>query len=322
MKDRIDKARKSHDGGQKASIRTIVIAAAAIVVVGAIAVVAIYRDRVAPFRTAILVVGDTSIEMRYFLKRILLSDETPQVILQSLIREEIVKQSAPRPPYNIKVADGEVDRFLRELAQDESETMSDSEFEEWYRQQLNESRLSDAEFRDLSRTSLLALRMTEYLSERVPTVGEQVHLNMIAVGDLAAAKEVKERLEAGEDFAALAREVSLDEETKEKGGDFGWIPRGAQGSSLTRVVFDELDVGEVSEPLYLDEQIFVVVVVTEKVASREIEEDALRNIKARVLDEWIKEERQYQKVEIHGFNNGYDSETDAWVNWQLQRMKR
>jgi len=27
-------------------------------------------------------------------------------------------------------------------------------------------------------------------------------------------------------------------------------------------------------------------------------------------------------VEFHGFNNGYDTETDAWAKWQLQRMKR
>ena len=62
--------------------------------------------------------------------------------------------------------------------------------------------------------------------------------------------------------------------------------------------------------------------ISEKAAAREIDEGSLQMIKARSLDEWLNEEKQYHKVEFHGFKNGYDSETDAWVQWQLQRMKR
>ena len=92
--------------------------------------------------------------------------------------------------------------------------------------------------------------------------------------------------------------------------------------SLTRAAFDELGVGEVSEPLYINEQTFAIVMVSERVAAREIDEASLQRVKAKALDEWLKKEQQYHKVEFHGFNNGYDTETDAWVTWQLQRMKR
>ena len=72
----------------------------------------------------------------------------------------------------------------------------------------------------------------------------------------------------------------------------------------------------------IDEQTFVVMMISEKVAAREIDKLSLMVIKSRALDEWYKAEYPNHEVNFHGFNNGYDSETDAWVHWQLARMRR
>jgi len=316
------KTEKREAADSKATVRTIILAVVVVLIIGGIAGFAIYQDRVAPFRTIVLVVDDHSIPMRYFLKRVHLSGREAMTLFQTLMREEIIKQVAPKPPYNIDVREEDIDRYLRDTARGDSDAIEESDFKEWYRQQLNESRLSNAEFRDLARTNLLTRRLSEYLAEKVPTVAAQVHLHMIPVSEYQAAIKVKERLDAGEDFATLAREVSSDEGLKERGGDLGWFPRGALSPEITQTAFDELDVNEASEPLYLDDRTFVVVMVSEKAAAREIDDGPLQMIKARVLDEWLKEENKYHKVEFHGFKNGYDSETNAWVQWQLQRMKR
>ena len=316
------KTKKVGAAESKAKFRTIILAVIAVLIIGGIAGVAIYIDRVAPFRTTVLVVGDRSINMRYFLKRVRISGREPMALFQTLIREEIIKQVAPNPPYNIDISEEETDQFLKGIARGESDTISENDFKEWYRQQLNETRLSKAEFRDLARTNLLTLRLTEYLTEKVPTVAEQIHLHMIPVQEFEVVNKIKERLDAGADFATLAREVSSDPKLKERGGDFGWFPRGALSPEIARAAFDELDVNEASEPLYLDDRTFVVIMISEKTAAREIDDEPLQMIKVRALDEWLKEENQYHKVEFHGFKNGYDSETDAWVQWQLQRMKR
>ncbi len=316
------KPKKRQDAESKARARTIILAAAVVVIIGAIAGVAIYQDRRAPFRTTVLVVDSTSIKMGYFLKRVYLSGREPLALLQTLTNEAIIKQVAPKPPYNITIDEQDIDEFLREIARGESDTITESDFKEWYRQQLNESRISGPEFRDQTGTNLLTLRLTEYLADRVPTVAEQVHLHMIPGERIDDAKKVKERLDAGEDFGKLAREMSSEEQLKQTGGDIGWFPRGALIPSLSRAVFDELGVGEVSEPLYLNEQTFAIVMVSERVAAREIDEASLQRVKAGALAEWLKNEQQYHKVQFHGFNNGYDSETNAWVTWQLQRMKR
>lgn len=68
-------------------------------------------------------------------------------------------------------------------------------------------------------------------------VPEQRHLRNIAVGSKEQADQVRARLDRGEDFAAVAKEVSLDTETKDNGGDLGMatknsIPNQAMAEAL------------------------------------------------------------------------------------------
>lgn len=304
--------------GRRRVIAIAAVVAAAVIVVVSIAV---YRERVAPFRAAVLVVDDNRVSMGYFLKRAYLADQAPLETLEELIDEEIIKLEAPNPPYNIRVDDDDVDRFLREMAQGEDASMSDEVFEEWYRQQLNESRLSDQEFRELARTNLLARGMSRYLAERVPTVSEQVRLRMIVVPTFTEAERVKRLLDDGEPFADLARQYSIDEQAAANGGDAGWFPRRVLAPHVGRAVFDELAVGEPSDPLVLDGETYTVVTVTERAAGRQIDEGHLRLMRSRALQDWLSEQEDEHEVEFHGLTNGYDSETEGWVQWQLTRME-
>jgi len=64
---------------------------------------------------------------------------------------------------------------------------------------------------------------------------------------LAKAKEVHGRIEAGEDFAALAKQFS-EGAGRNDGGDIGWVNRGTLIAGLDEAAFEKLDVGAVSEP--------------------------------------------------------------------------
>lgn len=305
----------------KKTRRTILLAVAVVMIIGAITGFAIYRSRMAPFKTTVLEVDGTSINMGYFLKRVAMSGQPSLTTLQAITKEEIIKQSVTKPPYDITVTEQEIDQFAREVARGKSKTIDEGEFKEWVRQQLNESRLSDAEFRDLLKTKLLSLRMSKYLGEKVPTIAEQVFVNMFPLKDYETGKEIKQKLDAGEDFASLAREYSIDQKLAESGGVVGWIPRGVLDPGFDNAAF-ELEIGQSSDPMYIDKQTVVVIMISEKAAAREIDEQLLNVIKSKALDKWLKEEKQYHKVKYHGFKKGYDTETDAWVQWQLQRMKR
>ena len=297
----------------------ILIAAAVLLVVAAIAGIAIYRDQVAPFRTNVLIVGDASIDMGYFLKRAATSDEKPLALLQLLSFEEIIRQAAPNSPYNIKVSDSDVAQALRTMARGNGDSISEYEFGEWYRQQLNDSQLSDAEYQELVRTRLLSTGLTHYLAERVPTVAEHVRLHVIVRPTVEDALAVRNRLDAGEDLGQLARELNQDPRLRGKEGELGWYTREALAPDLAKVAFEDLQVGEASNPLQVGDGNFGIFVVTEK-AAREVDGDDLQRKKATVLDDWLADAFKTHKVEFHGFNNGYDSETDAWVIEQLEAM--
>lgn len=64
---------------------------------------------------------------------------------------------------------------------------------------------------------------------------------------LALAHELRERLQAGEDFTALAKEYSEDPASAVQGGDLGWMPPGSFVPRFEEVL-DELKPNAISEP--------------------------------------------------------------------------
>jgi parvulin-like peptidyl-prolyl isomerase len=77
---------------------------------------------------------------------------------------------------------------------------------------------------------------------------EAVHLRHILVSTDQQAKDLLVAIRVGADFSKLAREISLDAVSKEKGGDLGFVSRGMLQADIEKVVFG-LKIAEVSEPV-------------------------------------------------------------------------
>ncbi|MGA0532870.1 peptidylprolyl isomerase [Hansschlegelia sp. KR7-227] len=77
---------------------------------------------------------------------------------------------------------------------------------------------------------------------------EEVHARHILVKTEAEAKKVEERLGKGEDFAAIAKEVSIDPGSGKQGGDLGFFGRGQMVPAFEETAF-KLEPGKVSEPV-------------------------------------------------------------------------
>ncbi len=296
-----------------------VIASVVIVLILIIVGVSLYLNA-APFRRTIITVDDTSINMDYFLKRTKLASADPMVMIEVLTNEQLIKIEAPR--YVAEVSPEDVDQELRRIASRKSKTISESEFKEWYRQLLNEIDISDSEYKEIVATSLLAARLHEYLAARVPTVVEQMHLHAILLETYEDAEQITARWEAGEDFADLAREVSLDEVSGEKGGDLDWLPRGVLAYWFDDIIFN-LTIGDVSEivaytadPIATEEveTLYYLFMVSEKADAREVDENSLQILKAKALDDWLMEEGK-----LHTISWTFNSEIYAWINWQLAK---
>jgi len=108
--------------------------------------------------------------------------------------------------------------------------------------------IDEAEYREIVRANLLRGKVREVISEEVPHTAEQAHARHILVETEEEAKDVIARLEAGEDFADLAAELSQDSGSAANGGDLGFVPRGRFVPEFDEVVFS-LPVGQVSDPV-------------------------------------------------------------------------
>ena len=153
-------------------------------------------------------------------------------------------------------------------------------------------------------------------------MAEQVHLHAIVLETIEDARSVKAKLDAGEAFSRLAREVGTDEALKTSGGDLGWYPRTALAPDLANLAFDRLQIGDYSDPVQFGNQRVAIFMVSEKATAREIDADALAAMREDVLEDWFTAEFGRHAVAYHGFNNGYDSDTDAWIRQQLQAMQQ
>jgi parvulin-like peptidyl-prolyl isomerase len=156
--------------------------------------------------------------------------------------------------------------------------------------------------------------MQEYLAQRVPTLGEQVHLHIIQADTYQGAEKLRARWKAGKNFADLSREASKHLESRERGGDLGWVALHANSTGFEPVAVN-LTVGEVSEPVRLKpEGPFYLVMVSEKAEAREFDKKSLEALKARALPDWLD-----QEMAKHNIKYNFNSEINSWIKWQLSK---
>ena len=85
-----------------------------------------------------------------------------------------------------------------------------------------------------------------------------VHAYGILLKTEQEAEAVREKLEAGEDLTALAREVSQDDETRSRGGYLGWVSTEIQKGKQFASLAYNLEPGTLSEPLDTAEGFWVL----------------------------------------------------------------
>lgn len=108
--------------------------------------------------------------------------------------------------------------------------------------------VDEATYRQIVRTIVLRNKLQEELGNEVPPTGEQSRARHIMVDTEEEAQAVIKRLQAGEDFADLAAELSKDPGSSTAGGDLGFVSRGRFVGPVDEAVFT-LSIGEVSEPV-------------------------------------------------------------------------
>jgi parvulin-like peptidyl-prolyl isomerase len=151
--------------------------------------------------------------------------------LQGLIVARVVLDGAEQE--GVTVSDADVDARLEQIKQQVAAQGQDFEAA------LAQRNLTVAVLRDQLRVQLAAEKLSAKLvpgkpdEELLASLGGrkaeflQLRVRHILVGDQATARKVKSQLEAGGDWAALARRYSIDPGSKQQGGDLGFQGKGA-----------------------------------------------------------------------------------------------
>ncbi|MDD5263395.1 MAG: peptidylprolyl isomerase [Candidatus Bipolaricaulis sp.] len=114
---------------------------------------------------------------------------------------------------------------------------------------------------------------------------EQVQASHILVDTLETANSVRAKLEAGGDFAALAKEYSLDAGTRDKGGDLGWFGRGQMVKEFEEAAFS-LKKGELSQPVKTAYGYHIIRITDRK----EARTPTLAEVREQVVKDYVKDE--------------------------------
>jgi len=254
-----------------------------------------------PGSTAIQV-EDTRYRLDYFASRLTMyvdQNGGPGIVQPSsalpavcdlLIQEEIVRRFAGE--MDVTATDDEI---REEIASRLGITADDESFDVVFQQELVRSELSETDYRQMIEAAVVTDKLREKFLAEVPESAESVHYRQIVVSEQATADDIKQQIEAGGDFAALAAEdFNLDVVNKESGGDVGWVPRGVLDASTAELLF-VLEPGEIiTIPTGRG---LLVIEMLEKDGDHPVEEDQKEPLAFRVLADWVDEKKQALEVQ-------------------------
>jgi parvulin-like peptidyl-prolyl isomerase len=206
-------------------------------------------------------------------------------VLEQMIDQELIEQAAAE--MGITISDAELQASIADI-------VDQSGGEEEFNQSLQATGTTYDDFRQMLLDQLLSEAVYSAVTASINPVAEQVHARHILLPTREMAEEVLARLQAGEDFAYLAREYSEDISSRETGGDMGFFPRGVMPPEVEDVAFS-LEVGEISE--IVESQFgFHVLQVLER-EEREIAVEVFESLRQQAFMQWLQEQRESASIE-------------------------
>jgi len=215
-----------------------------------------------PLHEPAIRVNDTVFNMAYYIDQLHTANLLQYIGNQELF--ELVVEQTGQGMVTFELIRQEVKRLalypspqeLQERVEERVSALSgdgELDFKEAYSNLLERLNLSDRAFRDIVEKDVIWEKLRAHIKEGVPTRGEHAHVRALLLANRQQAEEVAARLEAGEDFATVANEVSQFPLAEEKGGDLGWLPQGIRSPQFDEAAF-ALEPGAVSTPARDDEE--------------------------------------------------------------------
>jgi parvulin-like peptidyl-prolyl isomerase len=250
----------------------------------------------------VLRVGDEEIRHDYFTARLASYIEQQggavpgenilpygQTVLDDIAEEEVILQSLD--DNGLSVSEEEIDAEIEGrigVTRKEDFALYRAGLE----QELVDSKLSEDEYRHVVRAELARTKLADKFVAEVGETAEQARFHRLNLVTEADAETARQRLMAGEEFAAIALELDPTAVEPEDGPEF--VVLQTLEAEIREAIAD-LEPNEVSEPLLVRDR-FAVIQLLEK-AVRPIEEGAQSEIAGANLAVYIEDQAEAIGVE-------------------------
>jgi parvulin-like peptidyl-prolyl isomerase len=168
-----------------------------------------------------------------------------------------------------------------------------------YQDALTSMGLTDKEFQSIVERGMYRSKVQDYLATQVVTTGLVIHVEMIVTDTQEVALAAQTRIEAGEDFATVAKEVSSDPQVQDNGGDLGWVTTGQLSSLYGQPMEDlafSLSVGQVG--MVESNNKFYVVKLLDRNENGPLPADVVSQRQSSALSDWLQERKASPDVQI------------------------
>ncbi|MFD0677129.1 MULTISPECIES: peptidylprolyl isomerase [unclassified Paenibacillus] len=186
-------------------------------------------------------------------------------LLNQMVDHEVIRMEGTAQGTNVE--DSEIQKELKRMQQGYD---SETQFYESMKEQLGMTpEALKTDVYDKLLLEKLAIRYITISTEQVDAYmkahpeefrsATQLRLQQIVVGSKDQGSKVAADLSKGMDFGKVARERSLDDATRENGGDLGWIEEDDPfvAAPLLKAAV-QLKTGEVSKPIEVNGQIYFI----------------------------------------------------------------
>jgi hypothetical protein len=204
----------------------IIVIVAVLVIVGT----GLYMNQFKPLNAEAIKVGNTEYNMDYYINMLAYygkqqgADYLPYMtdyVAQIIEQNKVIQDAAAKLTPSVTVSDDEIDQYIQQQKLTSTQTTQ-----------------------DVVRAQLLINKLKDYFNDPahtngIPASGEQKAVLAMFLESQKQADEVIAKLNAGEKFQDIAAQLSLESSSKEKNGDFGWVPKGVLSTTLGSAVLED-----------------------------------------------------------------------------------
>ncbi|MDY6987901.1 MAG: peptidylprolyl isomerase [Thermodesulfobacteriota bacterium] len=244
-------------------------------------------------------INDEAITSEQFINILKMSNEFP-LLAEKIIRDKITVQEAKKKGLSVSTEEvqQEADDFRRvaalHRAKDTQEWMDKrgltlDEFETFVTERIYKKKMVE--------TITSEQAVEEYFKLNSPKF-DSADIRHIVVDTEAKAKELMSLLaEDPDSFSDLAREHSLDGETRKTGGQIGGLRRGVLPDEVSAKVFNA-SAGDVIGPLRLGDGYFFEIIQVTAMNPASLDDSAKEEIGELIYNEWLEARLQEHTVTV------------------------